>query len=245
MAQPATTPTRSKSKARKKSAAPPPPPPALRRCSLPLDNIRLDGDTQPRISINPDLVVEYAELMGRDTIFPAVVVFFDGTDHWLADGFHRYHAARLAQRAEIAAEIRNGTQREAVLFSVGANASHGERRCNADKRKAVRTLLEDAEWKRWSNERIAAQCCVSHTLVADIRRSLSEAESERVQRAREFPFSDEELSDLKTWNDDELTGESRTYITKHGTTATMRTANIGRAPVRAPEPEPEPEPAAG
>jgi hypothetical protein len=29
-----------------------------------------------------------------------------------------------------------------------ANAAHGQRRTNADKRKAVITLLEDAEWGR-------------------------------------------------------------------------------------------------
>ena len=70
-----------------------------------------------------------------------VVVFHDGVDHWLADGFHRYHASRRIEALESVAEVRTGTRRDAVLYSVGANASHGQRRTNADKRRAVMTLL--------------------------------------------------------------------------------------------------------
>lgn len=39
------------------------------------------------------------------------------------------------------------------------------RRTNADKRKAVLTLLNDEEWGDWSENRIANTCAVSRTLV--------------------------------------------------------------------------------
>ncbi len=56
---------------------------------LPLDKLRLDGDTQPRDHINEDVVKQYVEDMVADAKFPPVTVFVDGSDHWLADGFHR------------------------------------------------------------------------------------------------------------------------------------------------------------
>src|SRR3546814_17520988 len=72
-------------------------------------------------------------------------------------------------RSDIHADIRSGTRRDAVLFSVGANFSHGLRRSNEDKRASVKTLIEDAEWSQWSDRQIAAACGVSHPFVAAIR----------------------------------------------------------------------------
>src|SRR6266511_6407035 len=51
-------------------------------------------------------------------------------------------------------------------------SSHGPRRSNADKRRAVLTMLQDEEWQRCSLSEIAARCRVSRTLVADIKSEL-------------------------------------------------------------------------
>ena len=91
--------------------------------------------------------------MGAD--FRAHSVFYDGQAYWLADGFHRVRAAQEAGLAGINADVRQGTRRDAVLFSAGANAVHGLRRSNADKRRAVETLLNDEEWRAWSDNEIA------------------------------------------------------------------------------------------
>ncbi len=120
-----------------------------------LSQIRRDGGTQPRASINDETVIEYAEDMKNGDRFPPVTVFYDGEFHWLADGFHRDKAALKAGLTEIAAIVKQGTRRDAVLYSVGANAKHGLRRTNADKRRAVMRLLEDSEWSQWSNNEIA------------------------------------------------------------------------------------------
>lgn len=138
-----------------------------------LKKIRLDGGTQPRAELDIDLIREYAAAMLNGDEFPPVTVFYDGTDYWLADGFHRVNAAHLANMTAIKAEVRQGTQRDAVLYSVGVNAEHGKRRTNADKRRAVMTLLADAEWAAWSDNEIAAKCKVSQPFVSKIRRELS------------------------------------------------------------------------
>lgn len=168
--------------------------------SLPIDSIRIDGGTQSRASINEAAVAEYAEAMADPaTVFPPVIAYFDGREYWLADGFHRLAAWRQIGRTDIPAEIRQGDRRAAILHSVAANSAHGLRRTNDDKRRAVLTLLEDAEWSAWSDREIARRCAVHHEMVGKLRASLTGGTA----------------------------SDARTYTTKHGTTATMDTANIG------------------
>jgi hypothetical protein len=192
--------------------------------SLNLDQIRIDGGTQPRVAIDEDVVAEYAEKYTEGNDLKPVIVFFDGATYWLADGFHRYWANKKINSDHIFADIHQGTQRDAILYSVGANATHGLRRTNADKRKAVLTLLEDKEWREWSDSDIARQCNVTQPTVTRHRSSLQNCISER-----------------KTSETNK-----RTYKTKHGTIATMNTANIGRHRSRgsdSPNPVRQPRPA--
>lgn len=135
-----------------------------------IEAIRIDGGTQSRVEISNEAVADYAEAVRSGAEFPPVVVFHDGADYWLADGFHRFHAHKHAEKASIAADVRAGTQRDAVLFSLGANGTHGLRRTNADKRKAVQTVLADAEWAQWSDRKVAEVCGVTHPFVASLRR---------------------------------------------------------------------------
>lgn len=134
-----------------------------------LSEIRIDGGTQPRTVIDEELVSEYSNCVDD---LPPITVFHDGVDIWLADGFHRFFAHNKAGKGEIRADIRTGTQRDAILFSVGVNADHGKRRTNEDKRKAVLTLLKDEEWSKWSNRQIAKACKVSPGFVDIIRKDL-------------------------------------------------------------------------
>jgi len=181
--------------------------------------IRIDGSTQSRASINNDIVSEYATQIKEGAEFPPVVVFNDGTDLWLADGFHRFRAHNKAGKTSIAADVRNGTVRDAILFSLGANSDHGIQRTAADKRKAVTTMLQDPEWGDWSDNAIAKACRVSHPFVGVIRRSLDSDNSSLTCNVT----SEESKSSL----DSESSEKSRKYKTKHGTTATMKTSGIG------------------
>lgn len=154
--------------------------------TIPLSAVRINGGTQSRVELNQATIAEYAETIRSGIDLPPVVVFFDGVSFWLADGFHRFNAHMDAGAIEIGAQIHTGTQRDAILYSVGANAAHGLRRTNEDKRKAVATLLADAEWSAWSDREIARQCGVSNMLVADVRKAhlkeLSDSDTRKVER---------------------------------------------------------------
>lgn len=157
--------------------------------TLPIDRIRADGGTQPRSEIAFAVVEEYAAAMADGCAFPPVVVYYDGTDYWLADGFHRREARKVVGFTDVEADVRQGTRRDAVLHSVGANADHGLRRTNEDKRRAVRKLLEDIQprckdagrhvchdqhwtewcWSTWVDREIARRCGVSDRMVNGMR----------------------------------------------------------------------------
>jgi len=139
---------------------------------LDLDLIRIDGGTQSRVELNQETVAEYCEAYKAGANMPPVIVFYDGTDRWLADGFHRYFGAKAAGLTQIYENITPGTLRDAVLYSLRANATHGLKRSNADKRKAVETMLKDDEWAAWSDRRIAEVCGVGNQLVGDVRRAI-------------------------------------------------------------------------
>jgi hypothetical protein len=51
---------------------------------------------------------------------PPLVVYFNGVDFWLADGFHRYHSYRAAGVAEVAAEVRTGSPRRCTTLGRSA-----------------------------------------------------------------------------------------------------------------------------
>jgi hypothetical protein len=139
-----------------------------------VEKIRIDCGTQSREKIDQQVVSDYAVALKDGAKFPAVVVFHDGLEYYLADGFHRYLSHVQAGRTEIEAEVKNGTLRDAILYSLSANDTHGLRRTNADKRKSVMTLLEDDEWKQWSSSEISRSCKVSTVFVIKIRNALGD-----------------------------------------------------------------------
>lgn len=168
---------------------------------LRVDQIVADRGVQSRLGLDEATVREYAEVFraareaGAEAPFPAIVVFtnyaFRSTDGalwpadveiWLADGFHRLAGAQAADVEWIACDVRGGGKREAMLHSLGANAEHGLRRSAEDKRKAVRMLLEDAEWSLWSDRAIAKQARVSDKTVATLRRELGAETSPQNRR---------------------------------------------------------------
>lgn len=134
-----------------------------------LDDIRLDGGTQTRDSINFAAVQDYADLIQAGAKFPAIIVFYDGKEYWLADGFHRHHAHKAAALEDIEADVRQGTKADAVWFSCGANGAHGLPRTNADKRRAVTTALASPRSKGLSAVQIAEHCMVSDSFVGKIK----------------------------------------------------------------------------
>jgi uncharacterized ParB-like nuclease family protein len=116
--------------------------------TLKIDRIRLDGGTQPRSTIDMDVVADYAEAMERGDEFPPVSVIYDGNDYWLYDGFHRVRAAEKRGEFQIRAEVEQGTREDAVWKSLAANQKHGLRRSEEDKRRVIKRAL-----KGWGDNR--------------------------------------------------------------------------------------------
>jgi hypothetical protein len=167
---------------------------------LPLTSIRTDGNTQARESLSEAVIGEYAEALARGDQFPPIDVYFDGDAYWLADGFHRVKAAAQTGQDAITAIVHQGGQREALLHAVGANDTHGLRRSNADKRKAVLTLLADEEWRQWSDNEIARRTRTSNHFVTKTRQE-----------------------HLGTFQDSAIARK----VQRGGTTYTMKTGRIG------------------
>jgi hypothetical protein len=84
-----------------------------------------------------------------------------------------------------------------------------ERRSNADKRRAVEMMLKDAEWRDWTQEKIAAHCAVSIGFV-------SKMVSEYVSLHGE---------ELKPHLVNRLQDSTRT-ATRNGTTYTIQTRSV-------------------
>ena len=99
---------------------------------LPISLIRTDGGTQARSKIHHPTVIEYAQAMQSGHHFPPLIIFFDSSSYWLVDGFHRLEASRLLKYSEIEVDLKLGDLRQAILYAVGANATHGLRRTRAD-----------------------------------------------------------------------------------------------------------------
>lgn len=128
--------------------------------ALSIAEIRRDGGTQPREKLDLAHVAVLKEAIEDGAELDPVVVFYDGESYWLADGFHRCKASQDAGLEDIQCIIHQGTRRDAILYSVGANAEHkaAKPRSRADKRRAVTMLLNDPEWSKWSDREIARQC---------------------------------------------------------------------------------------
>jgi hypothetical protein len=142
--------------------------------AIPLDEVVDDAAAQMRVAgVNPSIVDEYARAMQEGATFPPILTFHDSDAYHVSDGFHRVAAARQANLGEILAEVREGSARDAVLAAAGANATHGIRRTNADKRHAIERLLADPAWGRWSDHEVARACHVDHKTVGRVRREVT------------------------------------------------------------------------
>lgn len=155
-----------------------------------ISEIRIDKGTQPRVEIDYDVVKDYTQAIMDGATFPPMVVFYDGAQFILADGFHRWHAYSAATSDKFGpscVEVREGGLRDAQLYACSANKDHGLRRTNEDKRHTVKFMLMDDEWCQWSNREIAKHVGVGSRLVDSVRNEMisqeKRAATKREQRA--------------------------------------------------------------
>ncbi len=105
----------------------------------------LDLSLQTRAGTDADTIKTYAEAMADGAQFPDVTVFTDGTKYWLADGFHRVMAAKVNGKAAISADVRKGTEDDAVVFGGTANNKQGKRPTRADVQHFLEMVWERRE----------------------------------------------------------------------------------------------------
>ena len=105
----------------------------------------LDMSLQTRCGTDIDTIGNYAEAMADGAQFPDVTVFTDGARYWLADGFHRVEAARRIGRTTVSADVRKGTEDDAVVFGGTANNKQGKRPTRADVQHFLEMVWERRE----------------------------------------------------------------------------------------------------
>jgi len=170
-----------------------------------LKTIRIDGGTQQR-PLSQEALEAYEERHRAGEEFPAVKTVFDGKDHWLWDGFHRYHVARKVGDTVIMAEVTQGTARDAVWISFSANKDHGVQRPRECLSEIIKKILCDPEWSKVSHARIAQHVGVTAALVCKISASINR------------------LIDAQGTHKQGATKE----VTRSGKTYTMKVGRIGR-----------------
>jgi hypothetical protein len=114
--------------------------------------------------------------------FPPVIVFHDGSDYWLADGFHRYFATKANAQESIEAEIKNGTLQDAQLYAYGANSRRGLSMSDDDSRNIITKMLKNPVWGRWTNAEIARHVGVSKMTVGRVKSSMPAQEGESTKK---------------------------------------------------------------
>jgi hypothetical protein len=184
---------------------------------LAVGHIEVSADVQPRAGgVNADMAAEYAEAMRAGAKFPPPVVYSDGERYWLSEGFHRVEGRRLAGFTTVACEIRQGGKDDARWNALASNRTHGLRRTNEDKRRAVETAL--AMRPELSDNLIAEHCGVSQPFVGKVRQESGASNNGYKMRdgqVREESSASGEFPQMRT-------------VTRGGKTYRQNTSKIGK-----------------
>lgn len=136
----------------------------------------LDKDLQMRIDI-PE-IDEYVQLIldaGNAYCFDRPLRAFKIKGRaglHIVNGFTRTRAAVKAGVKQVPVEVSNGSMEDAIKEACGSNSSHGYRRTNADKRRAVLVAMATFG-KDLAVAKVAEICKVSHTYVHQLKNELS------------------------------------------------------------------------
>lgn len=140
-------------------------------------DITIDSRAHSRAEMSEKIIQELVEAYRAGAKVPEpVVISNDGQSFWLADGFHRVEAAKRSGRTGLVFQIWFGHGLEPFLaagaYGALANARHGAKRSNKDKRKAVEFLLRVPGWHRMSSRRIERALEMDHKTVESVREQL-------------------------------------------------------------------------
>ena len=122
--------------------------------------ITIDPAVAIREGTDEDTIQRYEEIFDE---LPPITVYKTDHTYLLADGFHRWAAATRIGRIEIEAEVKEGSQDEAMEYVISANLKHGRPLTREEYAGAVRrlkTLHSD-----WSSVKIGNKIGRDHVFV--------------------------------------------------------------------------------
>src|SRR5215471_3168314 len=144
--------------------------------TLSLDQIHVQEGIQPRITLDPSVVQEYATLYAEaedEDPLPPLDVFLIEETYYVADGFHRLAAAKQAQRTELVCHVYTGTQPQAMRHAAFANLRRGLAYSQHDRQRILERLLQDLDVSQRSNRDLAQVLGLSHVTVGRARQRLA------------------------------------------------------------------------
>ncbi|HTI79469.1 MAG TPA: ParB N-terminal domain-containing protein [Acetobacteraceae bacterium] len=172
---------------------------------LDLNALTLDVELQPRAAIDRSVLENYVQLLVDGVRFPPVVVFREDNVLWLADGFHRWHAHKVIDADTINATIHDGTRRDALLYSLSANAKHGLQRGATDYTRAYEIACRNGLVDPADSEAVAAllQCSGSwaEKLTAEVRRAAKVKRDAEIIQLKSEGKSNREVSRETGWSE--------------------------------------------
>ena len=143
-----------------------------------IDAINIHAGTQARQGIVNETVDKYAECMIEGDTFPPVVLFHDGSGYYIGDGHHRVLASMRNDFIDIEAEVRAGTQQDALWYALGANRINGQGMSKGDIRHAVAVALKT--WPEKTQQAIADQVGCSIGTVNGIKQVIFKNENHSI-----------------------------------------------------------------
>lgn len=191
----------------------------------------LDLTLQTRAGTDADTIRTYAEAMADGAQFPDVTVFTDGETYWLADGFHRVLAAKSNGKTAISADVRKGTEDDAVVFGGTANNKQGKRPTMADVQHFLSMVWERREaifGGTPTGGNLAERCGVSRaTGERFVQRKLAE-----MPKAPSRPTASKIQSKMPTRPTKLIGANGRAYPVRPEPKAAPKVAETPSAPVR-------------
>jgi hypothetical protein len=135
---------------------------------LQIEKITLDPDVQVRGITHRETVRDYAQQKKEGYSFPPIVIFTDGLNNYLADGWHRLEADRLNDVATVACQIYEGCKDDAILFAIWKNRT--QLGISWDKEARERSVLHVHRLHPdWSDHLIQRATAVPRTTVWRLR----------------------------------------------------------------------------
>lgn len=146
--------------------------------TIAIDLLDTESGTQQR-SLDEELIAEYTALIEEGSDFPPIEVIREGKKFYPWDGFHRIECARRLKQKTIGAHVTEGTLRDAIWLSFGANKKHGQRRERGVVRHIIEVILADRKWSKMTLKAIADHVGVSRPYVSRVCNDLKLAADEK------------------------------------------------------------------